>query len=173
MQISRKLTDRSRDFSKSWTVQMNETDLQKLIVKQLNNESTEKVRETMCNFYRLHHDEIQAIITEQTYLNTNIVPRFQDFSWRLQVQLASRSTSSVPSHISTSDESTTGELADSSCSDNISVLLRFKLRKLNTNEFDYVLISCDLNQLAIFQQTLDQAIKEIKLKKAWINADFD
>lgn len=158
---------------------MNETDLQKLIVKQLNNESTEKVRKTMCDFYRLHQAEIQSIITEQTYLNTNIVPRFQDFSWRLQVQLASRSTGSVSGRISSSagggggGSATSEQLAGSIDSNSVSVLLQFKLRKLNTNEFDYVLIRCDLNQLAIFQQTLDQAIKEIKLKKSWINADFD
>lgn len=157
---------------------MNEGDLQKLIAKQLNNESTEKVRKTMCEFYRSHHAEIQAIITEQTYLNTNIVPRFQDFSWRLQVQLASRATSAMPGGISTSasgglatDELAVGTSANGG--DSVSVLLRFKLRKLNTEDCDYVLIQCDLNQLAIFQQTLDQAIKEIKLKKAWINADFD
>lgn len=140
----------------------------------------------MCEFYRLHQAEIQAIITEQTYLNTNIVPRFQDFSWRLQVQLASRATTAVPGGISTSASGglATGELAAGTStsrtatgtandSDSVSVLLRFKLRKLNTDECDYVLIRCDLNQLAIFQQTLDQAIKEIKLKKSWINADFD
>ena len=131
------------------------------------------MRKTMCDFYRLHHDEIQSIINEQTYLNTNIVPRFQDFGWRLQVQVASRATTSgLPGR---TEDDATGELADGSTmdSDSVSVLLRFKLRKLNTKEFDYVLIRCDLNQLAIFQQTLDQAIKEIKLKKSWINADFD
>lgn len=140
---------------------MNEIDLDKLIVKQINNESTENLRKTMCNFYKLHHDQIQSIINEQTYLNTNIVPSYHDLNWRVQVQLANRSTGVNISNLSIKN------------SDKISVLLNFKLRKSNTNEFDYILIKCDLNRLAIFQQTLDQAIKEIKLKKTWINAAFD
>lgn len=129
-----------------------------MIEKQLNNEPTEKVRKAMCNFYEQYHDEIQSIITEQTYLNTNIVPRYQDFNWRLQVELATRATSLTTKSIS---------------SDNVSVLLKFKLRKSNTNEFDYILLNCDLIQLAIFQQTLEQAIKDVKLKKTWINAAFE
>jgi len=136
---------------------MNETDLDKLIEDQLNNESTELVRKTMCDFYEQYHNEIQSIITEQTYLNTNIVPKYQDFNWRLQVQLASRSSG----------------MTKSIESDEVRVLLKFKLRKLNTDEFDYILLNCDLIQLAIFQQTLEQAIKDVKLKKSWINAAFD
>lgn len=138
---------------------MNEKDLEKLIDKQLN-EPLKKVKESMCKFYQQYHEEIQSIITEQTYLNTNIVPRYQDLNWRLQIELANRSTPCI------------GNLANKT-SDNISVLLRFKLRKLNTKEFDYILIKCDLNQLAMIQQTLDQAIKNVKLKKTWINAAFD
>ena len=138
---------------------MNESDLEKLIAKQLNNESTDKVRKIMCDFYQLHHNEIQSIITEQTYLNTNIVPRYQDFNWRLQIQLASRAINNFNSTQLDSDK--------------IAVLLKFKLRKLNTNEFDFLLLNCDLNQLNQFQQTLDLAIKEIKLKKTWINSAFD
>lgn len=146
---------------------MNETDLEKLIDQQLNDKSTAKVRGTMCNFYRQYHDEIQSIITEQTYLNTNIVPRFQDFNWRLQIKLINRS---MAINTTSSIQSTIDQTISS---DNVSVLLKFKLRKLNTNEFDYILIQCDLLQLAIIQQTLEQAIKDVKLKKAWINAAFD